>query len=321
MRDALSVCRQELGPNALVLSTTMVAARGWRGLMGVREVELTAALEREESAARPSVSENRHEGSAPSVSPVAAKLIATGLDPELAEEIAGSLPAHARRGVSPERVRAALAHRMSELAAVERDYQPIEVFVGPPGAGKTTTVAKIAAQARARRGARFSLIAADGFRVGAIDQLRTYADILDAPFHATPSAEALEQLLTGASATPMLVDTAGRAPSDPDSRGLFGVLKRLPSVRTHLVLPATLQPKAARRLIASYADAQPSRLVLTKLDEVDSLSPLMRVLRDVKVPVSYLCSGQRVPDDLAPATADLLAACVLGESTPAAALH
>ena len=77
----------------------------------------------------------------------------------------------------------------------------------------------------------------------------------------------------------------------------------------------------ARRLIDSYADAQPSRLVLTKLDEVESLSPLVSVLRDVNVPVSYLCSGQRVPEDLAPATADLLASCVLGDSPAAVALH
>jgi flagellar biosynthesis protein FlhF len=60
--------------------------------------------------------------------------------------------------------------------------------------------------------------------------------------------------------------------------------------------------------------------VLTKLDEAESLSPLVGVLRTLKIPVSYLCSGQRVPDDLAPATADLLAACVLGDS-PSAALH
>ena len=322
VRDALSACRQELGPNALVLSTTMVAARGWRGMMGVREVELTAGLEREASVARPEGSENRHVPT----STAAAQLVATGLDRALAEEVAGLLPKRIRRGPSAAQLRQALSNRISELAAVAQDYQPIEVFVGPPGAGKTTTVAKIAAQARALRGARFSLIAADGFRVGAIDQLRTYADILDAPFHATPSNQQLEALLTdmtmtGMTDVPMLVDTAGRAPSDPDAHELFGVLRRLPAVRTHLVLPATTSPTMARRLIDSYADAQPSRLVLTKLDEVESLSPLVSVLRDVNVPVSYLCSGQRVPEDLAPATADLLASCVLGDSPAAVALH
>ena len=318
MRDALSACRQDLGPTALVLSTTLVPARGWRGMMGVREVELTAALDREGSAPRRSGSEDRHPTAA--ADDVTARLVATGLDREFAEEIARSMPAGARRGASPARLRDALSRRLSELADVARDYQPIEVFVGPPGAGKTTTIAKVAAQARARRGARFSLIAADGFRVGAVDQLRTYADILDAPFHAAPSATALETLLTDAPETPTLVDTAGRSPSDAEARELFGVLERMPAVRTHLVLPASTPANAARRIIDSYAAARPSRLVLTKLDEAESLTALIGVLRGLKIPVSYLCSGQRVPDDLAPATPDLLAACVLGESA-SAALH
>ena len=321
MRAALSACRQDLGPDALVLSTTMVAAHGWRGMMGVREVELTAGVDREPSAVRPSASEDRHPAAASSTScDATARLVATGLDRAFAEEVAGSLPARVRRRASVMQLRDALTHRLSELAAVARDYQPIEVFVGPPGAGKTTTIAKIAAQARARRGERFSLIAADGFRVGAIDQLRTYADILDAPFFAAPSASDLRALLAETPRNPVLVDTAGRAPSDPDSRELFAVLERTPSVRTHLVLPATTPASTARKIIDSYAAAQPSRLVLTKLDEAESLSPLVGLLRDTRIPVSYLCSGQRVPDDLTPATADMLAACVLGESA-SAALH
>jgi flagellar biosynthesis protein FlhF len=298
----------------------MVPARGLRGMMGVREVELTAGLDRDGSAVRPSESEDRHPAPAASADDVTARLVATGLDREFAEEIARSMPVKARRGASAARLRDALSNRLSELADVARDYHSIEVFVGPPGAGKTTTIAKVAAQARARRGARFSLIAADGFRVGAVDQLRTYADILDAPFYAAPSAPALEALLADRPATPTLVDTAGRSPSDPESRELFAVLGRMPSVQTHLVLPASTPATAARRIIDSYAAARPSRLVLTKIDEAESLSPLVGVLRTLKIPVSYLCSGQRVPDDLAPATADLLAACVLGDS-PSAALH
>src|SRR5215510_4148879 len=98
VRDALSVCRQELGPDALVLSTTMVAARGWRGMMGVREVELTAGVEREPSAVRPSASEDRHPAAASSTScDATARLVATGLDRAFAEEVAGSLPARVRR--------------------------------------------------------------------------------------------------------------------------------------------------------------------------------------------------------------------------------
>src|SRR5215510_9845801 len=97
VREALSACRQDLGPNALVLSTTMVPARGWRGMMGVREVELTAGLDRDGSELRRSESEDRHPiapaAPAAPASDVTARLVATGLDREFAEEVAESMPA------------------------------------------------------------------------------------------------------------------------------------------------------------------------------------------------------------------------------------
>jgi flagellar biosynthesis protein FlhF len=91
-------------------------------------------------------------------------------------------------------------------------------------------------------------------------------------------------------------------------------------VRTHLVLPAGTPADAARRMLDGYAEAKPSRLVLTRVDEVDSLSPLVTLLTDRQIPVSYLGTGQRVPEDLNRATADLLAASVLGDLAPCEAL-
>src|SRR5258705_464449 len=150
VREALRAVRQELGPQALVLSTTMVPAYGWRGLMGAREVEITAATEREPSASRPEESGNRQpttDGAPPNaVAELAARLAATGLDEAIAVEVANSIPKAARRGASPARLRDALASRLADLAAPERDYARAEVFIGPPGCGKTTTIAKIAAQ-------------------------------------------------------------------------------------------------------------------------------------------------------------------------------
>src|SRR5215471_8990174 len=105
VREALRAVREDLGPQALVLSTEMVPAYGWRGLMGTREVEITAAVEREPSAARLEESVNRHatSESAPSspVAELAARLAATGLDETIAVEVANAVPMSARRGASP----------------------------------------------------------------------------------------------------------------------------------------------------------------------------------------------------------------------------
>jgi flagellar biosynthesis protein FlhF len=329
VRDALRAIREDLGPQALVLSTEMVTAYGWRGLMGVREVEITAAVDREPSVTRLEESADRHpdgatgfsrtskDHAAPSpIAELTARLTATGLDEAMAVEVANSIPTAARRGASPARLRDALASRLADLAASDREYARAEVFIGPPGCGKTTTIAKIAAQERARGGQRLALLAADGFRIGAVEQLRTYADILDAPFKVARTPDDLHALLAQRSRTPVLVDTAGRSPSDNATKELFRVVGEAQGVRTHLVLPASTSVTAARRILDGYAEARPTRLVLTKVDEADSLSPLVSLLHERQVPISYLGTGQRVPEDLNRATAQLLAASVLGESAP-----
>jgi flagellar biosynthesis protein FlhF len=313
VRDGLKAVREELGPSALVLSTSMVAAAGWRGWVGCREVEIVAALERGLSGARPAEAVERQARPHDEAAAVAARLAAVGLDADVASEVVASIPSSSRRGASLHSLRAALAARLSTLATPDEGYARVEVFVGPPGAGKTTTIAKIAAQECARGGRRLGLVAADGFRIGAVEQLRTYAEILRAPFCVARTIAELDEALMGRARQPMLVDTAGRSPSDPAARELFRMVAARPDVRVHLVFPAGTQASAARRIFDAYAEARPSRVVLTKLDETESLSPLVSVLRDQQLPISYLGTGQRVPEDLSRATAEALAASALGD--------
>jgi flagellar biosynthesis protein FlhF len=316
VRDALRAAREELGPDALVLSTKLVQVDGWRGWLGLREIELTAGVEHQPSPVRPEPARDRTSGP----NEIAARLSAGGLDPVLAEEIAAGLPPTSRRGASLTSINVALASRLSALAATDWEYAPVEVFVGPPGVGKTTTIAKIAAQERARRGRKLGLVAADGFRIGAVEQLRMFAEIIGSPFKIARTAADLEAALSGGRRQPVLVDTAGRSPQDGPSRDLLEVLARRADVRTHLVLAADTSLVSARRIFDAYEGARPTRLVLTKLDETASLSPLVGLLRERQLPVSYLGTGQHVPEDLARATGQLLAASVLGESKPSTRL-
>jgi flagellar biosynthesis protein FlhF len=321
VRDALRAVREELGPDALVLSTSMVPLPGWRGWVGVREVEIAAAVERGLPEPWQQESVERQPALEGSAAEVVARLTAVGLDPVLAAEVAESMPAASHRGASLVSLRAALAGRLSELAAPDDDFARVELFVGPPGAGKTTTIAKIASRERARDGRRLGLIAADAFRIGAVEQLRTYAEILRAPFRAARTPEELDDALEGRRRQPVLVDTAGRSPSDAASRDLFRVVASRPDVRTHLVLPADTSVRSARRIVDAYAEARPTRIVLTKLDETESLSPLVGFLRERNIPISYLGTGQRVPDDLSRATAEQLAASTLGDLPAGTVAH
>lgn len=349
--EALNLARAEMGPDALVLSTRLVPSRGFRGLLGVRGIEVTVAIDRDLSEGRLRRPSGRHvpaadEGAslarlgaggfeaalartedqrrypsgrfvaAAEEDAIAARLEAGGLDAAFAREVAATMPKDARRGASLPSLRRALAANLTAVTAGDEGHAPIEVFVGPPGAGKTTTIAKIGAQERARRGRRMSLLAADAYRAGEIEPLKMYADIIGSPFFAARSASDLERALASA-ASPMLVDTAGRLPIDADGRDLFDELERRGRVRTHLVVPAGTSAADGERLLDRYGDAHPDRAVLTRVDQADTIAPLVNVLRGRGLPISYLGTGQRVPQDLYPATSPLVAACVLGEGVAA----
>ena len=341
VREALMAAKDELGPDALVLSTELVPAQGWRGWIGQRVVRLTAAAERPPSRSerfgepgglsedRPGPTAGRtdsgnrstlglsdprtstpvrHEGARAGM---AAKLRAAGLDEAFANAVAARMSEADCRGGSDLAVARALAAELASLSGVADTFARCEIFVGPPGVGKTTTIAKICARERAG-GRNLGLVAADGFRAGAMEQLRAYAAVLGAPFRTVRSGEDLDSALIHAR-QPTLVDTAGRSAGDGDLDDFFQVLEKRRSVRTHLVLAADTSPSTARRLFDRYAPLRPSNVVITKIDECDSVMPLMNVVRQRQLPVSFLGTGQRVPEDLAPATPAALAAALISE--------
>lgn len=246
---------------------------------------------------------------------MAVQLVERGLDPQLADATVRRLSRAEVRAASFEVLRHALAEELTPFVdadAAATAEPAIEVFLGPTGSGKTTTIAKIAAQERAAGKAPRALIAADGERVGAIAQLRTYAAIIGSPFRIAHGPDDLRDALDQAR-RPVLVDTAGRLPTDPALLNLFTVLRDRADVVTHLVLPADTSAEAARRLLDRYAFTRPQRVVISKLDETRSAAPLFGALRERALPVSYVTSGHNVPEDLMRATPAVLAAALLGD--------
>ncbi len=229
------------------------------------------------------------------------------------------MSAKQQRGLTADGVRQALASHLSTFAAGGEDFARVEVFVGPPGVGKTTTIAKIAAQEKVRRKRAVGVVAADAFRAGAVEQLRTYAAIIGAPFRTARTIEEMDQAIEQSRQT-LLVDTAGRSPKDDDLRDVRRLLGSRRGVRTHLVIPAETSLASAKRIVDRFADAKPDRVVVSRLDEAESPSSLLTWLFERGLPVSYITTGQRVPEDLERATPAVLAAAMLRDEPASAAM-
>lgn len=251
------------------------------------------------------------------------------IENEVAQEIADEVVASIRDELTPPElcdepaVRQAVLRRLESLLPVAEDVaipsrmpdgRPCTLaLVGPTGVGKTTTIAKLAAAYRLRHGRRVALITSDTYRIAAVDQLRTYANIIGVPLRVVSSPEEMAeacQALRDHDA--LLLDTAGRSPRDG---ARLDELRRFVEAarphRTHLVLSSTGSEASLLRSAERFAPLRPDRVIFTKLDEAANLGVLVNVVRRVNAKLSYVTTGQEVPDDIEPGRADRLARLVL----------
>src|SRR3954454_16615396 len=204
-----------------------------------------------------------------------------------------------------------IAPPIAAVAGVRRVVAP----VGPTGGGKTTTVAKLAANFKLAQGFRPGLVTVDTYRIAAVEQLRTYAEIIDLPLAvANAPGEMRRAIDERGDVDLVLIDTAGRSPRDEVKiRELSDFLAAAQPDEVHLVLSAVSGERSLRAAVERFAVAHADRLILTKLDEADGLGGVLAVLGHADRPVSYLTTGQAVPDDIEPADRARLARLILGQ--------
>jgi flagellar biosynthesis protein FlhF len=190
----------------------------------------------------------------------------------------------------------------------------VVALVGPTGVGKTTTIAKLAANYRLREKRRVGLITVDTYRVAAVEQLRTYADIIDLPMEVVATPREMREAVARMSHLDLvLMDTAGRSPRDEVKiQELKSMLAEAKPDDVHLVLSSTAGSKSLVAAAERFADVGTTALLLTKIDEATSLGHLVTLLRACRLPVSYLTDGQNVPDDIQVADRRRLAYELLG---------
>lgn len=196
------------------------------------------------------------------------------------------------------------------------EHGGIAALVGSTGVGKTTTVAKLAAQFILKHGTRqIALITTDNYRIGAHEQINTYGKILDVPVRVASDAEELRMHIDSFSDKRLiLIDTAGMSQRDMRLAEQLKTLQHgdLP-IQTYLVMSATTQYKAALEIMDAFQMLSPQATILTKFDEAASKATALSAIIERRMPLSYVTDGQQVPEDIyVPEAASLVGQCLQG---------
>ena len=189
----------------------------------------------------------------------------------------------------------------------------IVALLGTTGVGKTTTLAKIAAKFVLEQGITAALITADTYRISAVEQLRTYSDILGLPLEIVYSPNELSKAINKyRNRDLILIDTAGRSQhNDYQMKELQDFLATNQRIEKHLVLSTTTKSSDAKDILEKFAVCEPDKIIFTKTDETASVGLIVNLLFKQKLSMSYLTNGQSVPDDITPASAEVLADLLL----------
>ncbi|HEY0189989.1 MAG TPA: hypothetical protein VGC42_02630 [Kofleriaceae bacterium] len=314
MRDAIAKVKAELGDHAVIIASRQVR----RGLLG-SAVEISAAIDSDDDHAPPATLHGPTSGG-----PVpAAQRVDTGEEVEKAlaplrselrslralvrtsgdgrgtTELRTELAAlrqlveqMTRAGAKPAAARGVVEQPLTQASAGH-----IVMLVGPTGAGKTTTIAKIATRAALIEGRKVGLITLDNYRVGGVDQIRTFAELIGVPLAVAEAPSQLGQLIDpGHDLT--LIDTAGKSPRDKASieelaRHMEGL-----DIEVHLVVPAGSSAAQIDELTRRYAALAPSRLLFTKIDECEAVPELALAPLRTRLPITWITTGQQVPEDI-----------------------
>ncbi|CEG24321.1 Flagellar biosynthesis protein FlhF [Planococcus massiliensis] len=250
------------------------------------------------------------------------QLMEQGISKEIQSELYAKLITELEQDpkMSEREIRSFARKEIIELIA---SHQPAPVdknpeiicFIGPTGVGKTTTIAKIAADFMLREDKKVGLITSDTYRIAAVEQLKTYAGILNIPIEVVESASELTHAMEVLSDCDIvLMDTAGRNYQQKQYiEELEALLSDKNKVQINLVLSLTSKYEDMKKIVDNFQTIVMDELLLTKMDETSSSGAILNLIHHYSIPIRYIANGQSVPDDIFTVTPELIADFVLGE--------
>ena len=352
--EALAAVRRDLGAEAMVLKTRTVRRGGVLGLGGRQVIEIVAAGQsRQRGTYAPRAGQAGAAGTAIEVGQIHNQLselrtmvaglanrrgeadatagrlgrfyqllISQDVEADLAGQIIAELEPLVSVGMedSPEATEA-LADLLERRLACEAPGMALSgagpaviALIGPTGVGKTTTIAKLAARYRLIERRRVALITLDSYRIGAVDQLKTYAGIIGLPLQTVLSPAALREAIESlGDYDVVLIDSAGRSQHNAAQLSRLGeFVAAAQADQVHVVLSATSSASVWRSVLREFVPLGARSVIVTKLDEAATCGIVLNVTGASGLPLSYVTVGQEMPDDIEPADAARLARRIIG---------
>lgn len=330
--EAIVKMKKELGPDAVILNTRTVREKGLFGLFKKPKIEITAAYEEKDVLHFNKSDENLNninrelknlknmvaEISSNVVVEKKAeihqkleffrmKLIENGVNYYTATAILKDLGEQVNfEDKDEEAVKSIVKYTLMEYLGdakpldFSKTNQKVVFFIGPTGVGKTTTLAKIAAKLVIEEQYDIGLITSDTYRIGAVDQLKTYSHILKLPLEVIyDETDMVKALVNFREKDVILVDTAGKNHKNIDEEDdIINIMKSIRNKETLLIISGTTDYNTLKSIIEHYDFIEDYRIIFTKIDEADGYGNILNAKYLTKKPVSYLTTGQNVPDDI-----------------------
>lgn len=364
MKEAMKLIKEELGPDAMILSSRKVVKNNSLGLFSRPIIEVTAAVEDDDRVKKgkktvgvnvdpskePGVKDQHQGGELDKIAELINTLglnkfhslmndiseikrqmmemqaglkenimidlstpirefynlmVKNGVDEIIAYKFLKKIEKRASHNLTQNQIKNLVTSLMSELIPAEKDYfssinKKVLALVGPTGVGKTTTIAKIAANLSLKMKKKVALITVDNFRIGAVEQLRTYAEIVDIPLRVASTPAELEKVIDECRDYDYIfVDSMGRSQFDDSQiNDLLKFMEVSPLIKVALVMSMSSNHQEMVDTYDRYAKLMPEYLIFTKLDETRYFGPLVNLPIKKKTPLMLLAGGQNVPDDM-----------------------
>lgn len=258
----------------------------------------------------------------PEDSPLAKELVKSGVSTELIRKILDTLSTLPLEG-GGQSLKSRLGETFGKLIKfagtlkLRKNSPRIVALVGPTGVGKTTTTAKLAAMYALNKGNKVALITMDIFRVGAVEQLKTYSRIMGIPLEVASTPKELEKAVEKHSTCDLIfIDTAGRSHKDKEKLDeMKNFLDNKIPIEVYLCLSATTKDRELEEILSRFRIFSINKVVFTKIDECESVGNMVNLLMKDNLQIAYFTTGQRVPEDIEVATSAKLADMILREAS------